>query len=342
MSNDNPFRALHQYVQNVQRKIGATAAAAYVIRNGQVALERYSGRHAEAVDSRPVDRYSRFNVGSVRKTYLGLAVSLLIDQGLIASIDQEIGHYLPEYERAASGVTLRHLLTHTHGLIDSEGILGREFEPGESWAYRNAGIDLLIQLVYRVSGRTLSAFLHEHVFRPYGLAETGWETAYRETLIYNYYDDPHAWVGPNDSDAGDQSNLFVSAKDLAKWGYLHLRRGSLDGERSLPPATFERVTSAQTPDIVPARWPRNGFLWWLQHDTPLNQLGERLPNGSYLVLGITGCACIVVPEYDAVVVRMYNQLRNPDGYDYLDDIRAFGNLAGDLLQTCASRDEGRR
>ncbi|MFC4102317.1 hypothetical protein [Paenibacillus xanthanilyticus] len=54
------------------------------------------------------------------------------------------------------------------------------------------------------------------------------------------------------------------------------------------------------------------------------------------MLGITGCACLVVPEYDAVVVRMYNQLRNPPGYDYLRDIRQFGNLAGEGLRALAS------
>ncbi|WP_245699673.1 hypothetical protein [Paenibacillus glacialis] len=40
---------------------------------------------------------------------------------------------------------------------------------------------------------------------------------------------------------------------------------------------------------------------------------------------------MVVPEYDAVVVRMYNQLGNPDGYDYLKDLREFGDIANDLL-----------
>ncbi|MFC5468260.1 serine hydrolase domain-containing protein [Cohnella suwonensis] len=331
----NHYQSLNEYVHKVQMEIGATAAATYIIKNNTVVNEWYSGRHAATKNSRIVDRYTQFNVGSVRKTYLGLAVSLLIEKGLIKSIDHEIGHYLSGYKHSAEGVTLRHLLTHTHGLIEKDGEIAREFKPGEKWAYRNAGINMLMHLVTHLSGKTLSAYMQEHVFSVYDMNETGWRTENKEHLIYNYYDDKNTWVGPNHSDAGDQSNLFVSARDMAKWGYIHLQKGCLNGKQLLPAEVFERLITLQTPDTVPANQPRNGFIWWLQSDTLLNQLGERLPGCSYQVLGITGCACIVVPKYDAVIVRMFNQLSNPNGYDYLDDIRTFGNLAYDLLTTCS-------
>lgn len=174
------------------------------------------------------------------------------------------------------------------------------------------------------------------ILKIFNLNETGWRTENNEYLIYNYYEDKDTWVGPNDSKAGDQSNLFVSAKDLAMWGYIHLRKGCLSGNQILPISIFERVTTLQTPKALSKHFPRNGFIWWLQSDSPFNQLGENLPSCSYQVLGITGCACLVVPKYNAVVVRMYNQLRNPKGYDYLSDIRHFGNLANDLLFSYSS------
>jgi len=325
------YQKLNEYVHKVQLKIGATAAASYIIQGDCVVNEWYSGRHAATENSRAVDKYTQFNVGSVRKTYLGLAISLLIEEGLIKSIDHDIGYYLNEYKYSAAGVTLRYLLTHTHGLIEQAGEIAREFKPGENWAYRNVGIDMLTRLVTHLSGQTLSAFLQDRVFGVYGLNETGWRTEHREQLIYNYYDDIHTWVGPNNSDAGDQGNLFVSARDMAKWGYIHLRKGYMNGKQLIPAAVFERLTALQTPATVPAQQPRNGFIWWLQSETSLNQIGERLPGCTYQILGITGCACIVVPKYDAVIVRMLNQLSNPDDYNYLNDIRTFGNLACDLL-----------
>ncbi|WP_221469539.1 hypothetical protein [Cohnella nanjingensis] len=65
----------------------------------------------------------------------------------------------------------------------------------------------------------------------------------------------------------------------------------------------------------------------------MNEIGEQVPERSCQILGITGCACLVMPAYDAVAVRMYNQLANPNGYDYLRDIRTFGNLAAGILET---------
>lgn len=93
----NHFQSLNDYVCSIQTQIGATAAATYIIKDYSVVNEWYSGRHDSVSDSRLVDEKSQFNVGSARKTYLGLAISLLIGQGKIKSIDEEIGTYLIEY-----------------------------------------------------------------------------------------------------------------------------------------------------------------------------------------------------------------------------------------------------
>lgn len=87
----NHFQPLNEYVYNIQLAIHATAATTYIIKNEVVVNEWYSGRHDFSEDSRPVNPKSQFNIGSIRKTYLGLAISLLVEQGLVKSIDEEIG-----------------------------------------------------------------------------------------------------------------------------------------------------------------------------------------------------------------------------------------------------------
>jgi hypothetical protein len=87
----------------------------------------------------------------------------------------------------------------------------------------------------------------------------------------------------------------------------------------------------QTP-VIPSKLPKHGFIWWLQDDHTHNQMGPNLPEGSYQVLGITGCVCLVIPKNKAVVVRMYNQTNNPEGYNYLEDIRGFGDQVNSLLR----------
>lgn len=328
------FQPLANYVYGVQRRIRATAAAIYVLQNGQIAHESYAGKHDKHESSRNVDAFTQFNVASIRKTYLGLVISLLIEQRKIGSIDDPVSFYLNGLPEFAHSVTLRHLVTHTHGLMERDGQLLREFSVGEGWAYRNIGTELLYRIVCHLTGLTLSEFITEAIFEPYGFHETGWRTSPNETLVYNYYSHPDNWVGPNGSAAGDQSNLFVSARDLAKWGQLHLRQGvATDGKQVLPHSVFERVMTLHTPETVPYSEPRNGYFWWWQHCTALNQIGEQVPAGSYQMLGITGCVVLVIPAYDTVAVRMYNQLFNPGDYDYLEDVRTFGNLVCDAISS---------
>lgn len=321
---DQRFDVVSDYVEKIQTQINATAAATYIIRNDAVIYERYSGNQGNSISSRKVDERTQFNVGSIRKTYLALAISLLMERDLIKNIDDKACIYLNELQDDLQGITIRHLLTHTHGLVNDGGNWVKSFAAGQNWAYTNAGISVLLLLVQRLSGMTLSEFMKEEVFDPLGLVETGWRSEPHEYTIFNYYEDSNNRVGPNEDASGNQSNLFVSARELALWGYLHLKKGNMQGVQVIPITVFERITTLQTYSL-PEHLPRQGYIWWLQNKSSLNQIGENVPKGSYQILGITGCACLVIPEYSTVAVRMYNQLSNPVGYDYLADIREFGN-----------------
>lgn len=265
---DKSFKQLNSYVRDIQKQIQCTAAAVYVIQDECVVNEWYSGRHSESDFSRKVDAESQFNVASVRKTYLAFAISLLIEKGMIQGVDDEISDYLYGPSETVTGVTIRHCLTHTHGLESYEGKLIQAFLPGMDWAYNNVGIALLTEMVQNVTGKSLTELMFSEVFEPMRLEETGWRTKYQEPLIYNYYDDKNNWVGPNDSPAGDQSNLFVSARDLAAWGNLHLNQGEVHGKQVFSKSIFDRITSLQTPAALPSHLPRQGFIWWLQSETP--------------------------------------------------------------------------
>ncbi|TMU83636.1 beta-lactamase family protein [Bacillus sp. BHET2] len=46
------------------------------------------------------------------------------------------------------------------------------------------------------------------------------------------------------------------------------------------------------------------------------------------ILGASGCACLVIPQFNVVAVRMYNSLYTYENknFDYIQDIQTFGNL----------------
>lgn len=318
ISNNKAFIELNEYVSQVKSKISATAAAIYIIHNGRVVNEWYSGMHDNSKHSRFVDEESQFNVASVRKTFLGFAVSLALHEGKVRSIDDLVVDYLNELDSEALGhTTIRHLLTHTHGLGE---LHNRLFLQGTDWKYNNIGVNLLIEIIRKLFKMPLSQLLQERVFMPMRFIQTGWKMEYNEKLV---------WVNEQyKDDQGNQANLFMSTRELAYWGSLHLNKGAINGKQILPKEIFEQTTTIITPPDLEQKLPRNGFFWFVQ-DEPrsFTELGDKLPYGSFQSLGATGCACLVIPECKTVAIRMYNQTgQNPVGYDYLEDIKTFGNL----------------
>lgn len=327
-SKSNAFTDLNDYVSAIQHTISATAAAICIIHNNRIVNEWYSGYHDVSDNSRLVDEESQFNVASVRKTYLGFGISLAIYEGKIKSIDDLVIEYLDDLDKEILGnTTIRHLLTHTHGLAN---LNERLFIQGSDWKYNNIGVHLLIKILQNLYGMPLSELLSERVFLPCGFTNTGWRKEETEKLV---------WLDKQyGGEQGDEANLFVSAKELAFWGYLHLNKGSLNGKQIIPKIIIEQATRIISPSNLMHELPRNGFFWFVQ-DEPrsMTELGDKVPKGSFQSLGITGCACLVIPKYRTVAVRMFNQNKlNPAGYDYLYDIKTFGNLVCKCVENIES------
>jgi CubicO group peptidase (beta-lactamase class C family) len=95
-----------------------------------------------------VSRTSQFNIAFARKSYLGLAVAYAIYEGKIKNIDDYAINYFDNYNKNLLGkTTIRHLVTHSHGLNEREdGTICREFEPGQGWAYRGINVLMMAQL----------------------------------------------------------------------------------------------------------------------------------------------------------------------------------------------------
>jgi len=312
------YKELNDYVLGIRNLISASAASVMVIQDGRIANEFYAGHHHRSGDSRLIDEKSQFNVASIRKTYLGFAISLALYEGKIRSIDDAVSEYLEDLdENIVIHTTIRHLLTHTHGL-QSAGI--RLFPPGTGWSYNNAGVNLLIRIVQKVFNQPLSQVLEERIFQPLGFTGTGWRKEQKDKLVW--LDEDYA------GNLGSEANLFASTRELAYWGQLHLAKGNYKGQQVLPSPIFEQAVTIATPDRLDGTLPRNGFFWWVKDKSrPRSELGNDLPEGSYQALGYYGNAVLVIPEHQMVAVRMLNQTEpNPPGYDYLKDIQSFGNL----------------
>lgn len=221
-------------------------------------------------------------------------------------------------------------MTHTHGLrTTADGRLYKHFEAGAGWDYRDENIRMLCRLVHRASGRTVAEIAAQKVFRPLAFRGSGWRTHPQEDMVPVVLDreKPPSWE-IRESPHGDASNLFMTTRELAEWGYLHLRGGCIRGRQIVPDEMIRWISSRQSPTLPDPELPRNGFLWQVQDElSAYSEIGLTVPIGAFQILGMMGQTVLVVPDMDMVAVCLLNKLGNPPGYHYLADVKGWGDTA---------------
>ncbi len=325
------FQKLISYIEDIKEWNHSSGTAIVIIKDNKIVLEHYSGYHSNTKNSRPIDENSQFNVASARKSYLGLVIAYALYEGKINSLDDLAVEYFKEYDKELLGkTTIRHLVTHSHGLHQQEdGTIFREFAPGESWAYRGMNILMMTELVNRLYRKSFPEFLEERVFKALGFNQTAWQTQPNEKLVQvvDHPDEPASYKLGQTKD-GMESNLHTSAREFALWGNLHLTNGM----HIVPKEVIQLATQVQSPKYQDKDLPQNGLFWFVQ-GTPAqhSELGERVPKGSYQILGVTGPTLLVIPEYNVVVAKMFNKRYNYGGSNYLHYLREFSNLVADTF-----------
>ena len=149
-------------------------------------------------------------VGSITKQFTAAGIAKLVEQGRVR-FDDPLGKYFPETPPDKKAITLHHLLTHSSGITDPEGIddfdpVGREdyvravltgqlaSAPGERYAYANANFSLLGAVIELVTKKSYEQAMRELVFDPAGLAETGYRIPkWEESRIAQGYTGSERW-----------------------------------------------------------------------------------------------------------------------------------------------------
>ncbi|WP_175987392.1 serine hydrolase [Bacillus sp. Marseille-Q1617] len=327
--NINPsFLPVLDHVNNTYRSVICSGASAFIIHKDSLVLEQYIGEQSAAKNARNVQEDTQFHVASVRKSYIGFAVAWALYYGYIDSIDDSVRTYLPELDETLwRDINIRHLLTHTHGLKEQRGKTYQEFAPGSNWSYKQIGIEALTKIVKRTTTKSVSEIIHESVFIPLCFIESNWYSEKSNKLVdvILRYEGDEDWY-TSESTEGDKMNMYVSARELAYWGYLHLKKGKINDKQIVPRKMIEMATALQSPSSLPKDLPQNGFLWFVKGlPAQKTEIGHLVPEGSFQILGFTNVTLLVIPEEDLVAVRMFNSFGSPEGYDYLADVRSFGD-----------------
>jgi D-alanyl-D-alanine carboxypeptidase len=217
-----------------RRHIPGVAIA--VVRGGTV-LKAAGYGVADIEHSVPVTAQTVFKIGSVSKQFLASGIMLLAQDGRL-SVDDAIAKHVPNTPASWSGITLRHFLTHTSGviregpgfdpyrvqpdstLIQSAFAAPLEFPTGTKYQYCNVCYFTLADIIARSSGKPWDAFLGERIFAPLGMTST--RTTTTNALIPNrargyvwqkdHFDNAEEWLAVRPSGA-----FLSTVLDLAKW-----------------------------------------------------------------------------------------------------------------------------
>jgi CubicO group peptidase (beta-lactamase class C family) len=165
-----------------------------VIRNGDFVYERGYGIASLELNV-PITPQSVFYLGSLSKQFTAASIVLAAEQGYL-SLDDDVRKYFPELPSYGDTITLRQMLHHTSGLRDVLDLLelsGRNwedihptaevldlivrqkslnFKPGDEYLYSNTNYFLLAQVIHRATGKPLSRFAEENIFKPLGMTHT--------------------------------------------------------------------------------------------------------------------------------------------------------------------------
>jgi CubicO group peptidase (beta-lactamase class C family) len=239
---------------------------------------------------------------------------LLVEQGKLL-ISDRVADHLPEFgNRGKEAVRIHHLLTHTSGLPDmlpentelrrqhaplSEFVrriyeLELDFAPGTRIQYQSAGIALLGEIVERISGMSLPAFLREQFFIPLRMADSSLgvgELDQSRIVHVNLpaemrgvdwgWNQPYWW-----SFGAPWGGMFTTVSDHFRFCQMFLNGGKWDGIPILSPATTSAMTTDQSTAILTARDPeRSGMIWGQSWGLGWTILGPRVPDGGRAFFG---------------------------------------------------------
>ncbi|WP_433678015.1 serine hydrolase domain-containing protein [Nocardia sp. CA-119907] len=183
---DPRFSALKDLLANNIRGGAELGASVAMTIDGKFVVDLWGGYFDEA-RTQPWLKDTVTNVWSCTKTVTALAALIAADRGLI-DLEQPVARYWPEFgANGKGGVRVKHLLAHTSGvsgwdqpftvadLADTRAATNRLaaqkpwWEPGTASGYHMLSFGHLIgEVIRRVDGRSLSAFVQDEITTPLG------------------------------------------------------------------------------------------------------------------------------------------------------------------------------
>ena len=269
-------------------------AALVIVQDGAVRLERYG------LGFEDDGRWTSFSVAkSLTSTLVGIAVK----DGDIESLDDPVSKYIPGLENSTyDDVTVEQLLTMSSGvawdetytdpnsdvarfnqhvaedggsnLVSYMAKLPRAHPAGEVWNYSTGETNLIGVLVSEATGRTLSEYLSEKIWKPYGMQQDA------------------SWLLNEDGTEISGCCIQAATRDFARFGQFILDGAQINGERLVPDDWLERATTKRIGYGEAGLG--YGYQWW------------TYDSGAFAADGIFGQGIYIDPNRNLVIATNSN------------------------------------
>jgi CubicO group peptidase (beta-lactamase class C family) len=312
----------------------APGAALAIARYGRLVHLKGYGTIDYTAGSPAVDGSTMYDLASLTKVIATTTAAMILEEEGKLDIARTVQSYLPEFNAPdKSAITVRMLLTHRGGLeafaplwkttrgradyltqINARPLMS---PPGTKMVYSDWDFILMQDVIERITGTTLDAFVAARIFGPLGMTSTRFtpdttsaalmrriaptELDSLRGQIHGTVHDPNAWaLGGVSGHAG----LFSTARDLVIFAQMLQNGGSYKGTRIVTPQTIARWTASQDPHSSRA-------LGW---DTPsdISSAGRYFSPRSFGHTGFTGTSIWFDPERELFVILLMNRV-NPLG-----------------------------
>ena len=252
-SGDEKARRVDALFERWDRK-DSPGCSLGIVREGRLIYERGYGM-ANLEHGILITPDTVFRIASVSKQFTAMSLLLLEQDGAL-SLDDDIRKYLPDMPDYGRPISIRHLVQHSSGIRDYEGIttllgiayedtyieqevlelLARQkalnFAPGERYLYSNSGYLLLGEIVERVSGKTLRQFVDERIFRPLSMRVSTIRDDHTEMIEYRAsgyapLEDGGFRSAESNYDLVGDGSVFTTVRDLFRWdqNFYHQKIG---------------------------------------------------------------------------------------------------------------------
>jgi CubicO group peptidase (beta-lactamase class C family) len=272
-----------------QKQINLTLG---VVKNGKVFLKKHYG-YSDPLTKTFFSDKTQIYIASTSKSFTGTLAAILHKKGMIR-LDKTIADYLPGFsfddkQLHPEKITMRSLLTHTHGISNGQVALWTAFTghqgtahildlfknystvlPDTLFSYSNVGPVLYSMIIEKQSGKPWQKVMEEELFRPLGmLSTTSYVSKVQQKLISHVIDEvegkERSFFDKKDNSMSAAGGHLTTIDDMLKYLQFFISRGG-----SVPGIlTSEQIAYAISP-IVPQKnqyqsYARYGYgLGWEQ------------------------------------------------------------------------------